>query len=188
MYISPAKYMMTACIVACCLVFVGFIDSPNLNVTGSDGPQEPAVYYLVGGDAETYTPQRVSVEQINKQFAPNLVALPVGSTVAFPNRDEVMHNVYSPDGVLGFFDMGSAKKTLADNSNLLSKTLDKGGYVNVSCAIHPVMQADIFVVPSKYYAVSADGTYAFDSVPPGSYEIMVITKGGTPSKLRDLAV
>ncbi len=43
--------------------------------------------------------------QADKSFAPPLLIVPVGATVAFPNRDEYYHNVFSPSSETKF-DLG----------------------------------------------------------------------------------
>jgi hemoglobin len=40
-------------------------------------------------------PKHRVIEQRDKAFAPHILAVPVGSTVAFPNFDRVFHNVFS---------------------------------------------------------------------------------------------
>jgi len=51
--------------------------------------------------------------QADKSFAPPLLIVPVGATVAFPNRDEYYHNVFSPSSEtkfdLGLYRGGIAK-------------------------------------------------------------------------------
>ncbi len=170
------------------VVFLSAFARPLGSISGNDGPKEPAAYYLTGGDAADIAPATVEVVQKDKAFAPGFAAVQQGGTVAFPNQDELMHNVYSAKGSVGFFDMGSAEKTLADKSNLLSKMLDKAGVVEISCAIHPVMQGLVFVVPSKYFTTSSDGSYSFDGVPSGTYDVMVMTKSSPASKLKSITV
>ena len=46
------------------------------------------------------------MEQRDRQFAPRLLAVPVGSTVAFPNFDPIYHNVFSRSQVTPF-DLGT---------------------------------------------------------------------------------
>ena len=165
----------------------GFTTSmPSLQ--GDDGPQEPAAYFLVGGDADQTAASGPSIEQIQKAFVPELASVSVGGTVTFPNRDDLVHNVYSPSGPEGFFDMGSSGKTTDDNANLLQRAMANEGVVEVSCAVHPIMKATVFVVPSKYHAVSSDGTYQFGDVPAGVYDLMVMKKDGTVTKLKSVTL
>ena len=41
------------------------------------------------------TPKQRIIEQRDKEFAPHVMAVPVGSTVSFPNFDQIFHNVFS---------------------------------------------------------------------------------------------
>src|ERR1700759_36455 len=36
-----------------------------------------------------------SLEQVGRRFVPDLLAIPVGATVSFPNLDAIFHNVFS---------------------------------------------------------------------------------------------
>lgn len=161
---------------------------PSATLSGSDGPKEPAAYYLTGNDAAAPGSEVIRVKQKDKAFHPNLTSVSVGGSVAFPNRDVHMHNVYSQEGVLGFFDLGSSEKTKSDESNLLSKEMPKAGVVKISCAIHPVMKGTIFVVPSKFHTVSRDGTYEFSGMPSGEYDLMVMDQSGSTSKLKTVQI
>jgi len=49
------------------------------------------------GAAPRRPPQFQVVEQRNKTFAPHLMAVPVGSTIAFPNFDTVYHSASTSD-------------------------------------------------------------------------------------------
>src|SRR5581483_3932947 len=46
----------------------------------------------VGHAAPSASPRRVEMKQENKVFTPHILAIPVGSTVAFPNLDPIYHN------------------------------------------------------------------------------------------------
>lgn len=176
--------------VVCLLVYSSFaeveLNKPALQ--GNDGPQEAAAYYLAGGHAGLFDPESSELVQMNKAFSPDVVSVPTGSTIAFPNRDSFTHNVYSPEGVDGFFDLGFARTTDTDNVNLITKAFNTEGVIKVSCAIHPVMKAHIFVVPSKYHTASKDGSYTFSNVPAGTYDLMVVTGSGTPEKLKSVTL
>jgi plastocyanin len=40
-------------------------------------------------------PVRAVMDQVNRAFVPDLLVIPVGSTVEFPNSDSVSHQIYS---------------------------------------------------------------------------------------------
>lgn len=160
------------------------LDTPVLQ--GNDGPKEAAAYYLVGGDAASFGAESKELVQLNKAFAPEILSVSKGSTITFPNKDSFTHNVYSPEGIEGFFDLGSAGTTDASKSNLIKKEFAAEGAVKVSCAVHPIMKAHIFIVPSKYHTASKDGSYAFEGVPSGTYDLMVMTGKGISEKLKSV--
>src|SRR5713101_5740364 len=53
------------------------------------------VIYLEGTDLTAGLPIQVELSQENRQFTEEVVIVPVGSTVAFPNADPIFHNVFS---------------------------------------------------------------------------------------------
>ena len=174
-----------------CLVVFGNASAPNTDqpiLQGNDGPKEAAAYYLVGGDAASFGPETREMVQLNKAFQPEVISAPTGSTVTFPNKDSFTHNVYSAEGVEGFFDLGSAGTTDGSSDNLIKKEFTKEGVIKVSCAVHPIMKAHIFIVPSKYHTASTDGSYSFTGAPAGTYDLMVITGKGTPEKLKSVTI
>lgn len=109
----------------------------------------------------------VQIEQINRRFSPDLVVVPVGSTVSFPNMDPIFHNIYSLSKPktfdLGSYDRGQTRKV----------QFPKPGIVSVYCHLHPNMAATIVVTPNRWYArTDRTGQYRIDNVPPGQYTIV----------------
>jgi plastocyanin len=112
----------------------------------------------------------------SKTFIPHVLAVPAGSTVAFPNEDPITHNLFSltPGNAfdLGLYRKGSGK----------THKFDAPGVVNVYCNIHPNMSAVVHVMSTPYYGFAgANGDYSFD-VPPGKYRLTAWNEqGGTAS-------
>ena len=118
-----------------------------------------------GGGAKRTPKQRV-IEQRNKTFAPHVMAIPVGSTVAFPNFDQIYHNVFSLSKVKPF-DLGMYK-----NGETKEMKFDKPGVVRLGCNLHASMSAYLIVVDAPHYAVvDADGSYTFNTLAPGKYKV-----------------
>jgi hemoglobin len=106
------------------------------------------------------------IEQRNKTFAPHVMAVPVGSTVSFPNFDPIFHNVFSLSKPRPF-DLGMYK-----NGETREVKLDKPGIVRIGCNLHANMSAYLVVVDAPHYViVNADGTYSFKSLAPGKYRV-----------------
>jgi plastocyanin len=107
-----------------------------------------------------------------KSLVPHVMAVPAGSTIAFPNEDPISHNLFSltPGNT---FDLGLYRKGAGK-----SLKFDAPGVVNVYCNVHPNMSAVIHVMPTPYYGfVDAAGNYSFD-VPPGRYRLIAWNEQG----------
>ena len=92
------------------------------------------------------SPVRAEVDQKNKKFIPHILAIPVGSTVDFPNNDPIFHNAFSNfEGKV--FDIG-----LYAPGTSRSVRFDRPGVVRVFCNIHPTMSAIIVVLNTPYFA------------------------------------
>jgi plastocyanin len=98
-----------------------------------------------------------------KEFVPRVLAVPVGSTVTFPNDDPILHNVFSVSGA-NRFDLGLYRKGPGK-----SWTFKSPGPVRVFCNVHHSMVSYIYVSDSPYYASpSADGNFVIADVPDGA--------------------
>jgi plastocyanin len=136
----------------------------------------------VNGAAPAARPRRVSIVQKDKRFTPHVTAIPVGSTVSFPNDDPVFHNAFSNfDGQpfdVGLYPPGTSR----------SVTFTRPGIVRVFCNIHSTMSAIIAVLPSPWFAVTQEsGTFTIPNVPPGDYDFRVIHERALPDKLKAIA-
>ena len=108
-----------------------------------------------------------SIAQKDEQFAPHLVAITAGSSVAFPNQDPFFHNVFSlsrgASFNLGRYPSGASR----------SKTFTRPGIVKVFCEIHSHMSAVIRVFDHGWFSVPAeDGTFTIGNVPPGDHTLV----------------
>ncbi len=88
--------------------------------------------------AASGSPARPSavVEQRGREFLPGVVAVPVGSTISFPNFDTVFHNVFSSP--LAPFDLGLYKAGEAREFQF-----DKEGIIRLGCNLHANMSGYI---------------------------------------------
>lgn len=146
---------------------------PTLRIdlrTTKDQPVANAVVSLTPADGAPVPSAAGQVHQIVQQgqeFSPYVTAVPVGSTVVFPNRDTVQHHVYS---------LSKAKKfelPLYDPGRSERIVFDRPGVVTLGCNIHDWMLAYIVVVPSPWFAVSDESGRITISAPPGVYHLEV---------------
>jgi plastocyanin len=127
------------------------------------------VIYLEGPDPSgTDAAHSVAqIQQIDRGFSPNMVVVPVGSTVSFPNMDPIFHNIYSLSKPRSF-DLGSY-----DKGQTRRVEFPKPGIVEVYCHLHPDMAATIVVTPNRWYArPDPTGQYRIADVPPGQYTVV----------------
>src|SRR5947207_594882 len=61
----------------------------------ANGVASPVIVYAEPLDGRRPQPGRFKMAQKNKTFTPRTLAVPVGSTVSFPNEDSIFHNVFS---------------------------------------------------------------------------------------------
>jgi hypothetical protein len=116
------------------------------------------------GNTKPPFPQARIVEQRNRQFAPRLLVIPVGTIVTFPNFDTTFHNVFSTSATKSF-DLGLYK-----NGEAREVVFDKEGVIRLGCNLHANMMATIVVVNAPYYTVTdPNGNYSFGTVDPGKY-------------------
>jgi plastocyanin len=144
---------------------------------GKDAAEDPlafersrVVIYLEAStpmDAATGRPAAALMQQINRRFSPDLLVVPAGTAVSFPNMDPVFHNIFSLSKAKSF-DLGSYNK-----GDTRSVTFSKPGVVYVYCHLHPNMEATIVVTPNRYFARSdGSGQYRIPDVPPGQYTVV----------------
>jgi plastocyanin len=111
-------------------------------------------------------PKQRVIEQRNREFLPHVLAVPVGSTVSFPNYDPTFHNVFSTSESRAF-DLGLYKGGQARDV-----VFDKEGVVRLGCNLHANMAAFVVVVAAPHYAITDDkGSFKFASLAPGKYKL-----------------
>ena len=143
--------------------------SGHVNLTAGRGQQiEPGdqadtlVYYVPASGGARVRPGQFNVYTHNRDFSPEALAVPLGSTVTFVNLDDVRHNVFSvtPGSAFDLGYQASGQKA--------SHVFSHAGIVLVSCNVHRSMELDVLVVPSPYSAkVAADGSFTLRGLPPG---------------------
>jgi plastocyanin len=146
---------------------------PDSNENPLDYERSHVVVYLEGqksGNSVT-----AEMEQQNRRFSPDLLVIPAGSSVSFPNFDPIFHNVFSLSKPKSF-DLGNYSK-----GQTRMVTFAKPGIVAVYCHLHPNMTGTIVVTPNQYAArVGVTGQFSLADVPPGKYTVVAWHKtGGT---------
>jgi plastocyanin len=133
-------------------------------------PAGPVLVYIIGFD-ETPPPAQVEIKQVNRHFIPDLIALPAGGRVSFPNGDPFLHNVFSPTAARSF-DVGSYKQ-----GETRSRVFPHRGVIDIYCNIHPEMSATLVVLPNTKFAFAdANGHFEIKNVPPGNWTVFAFSR------------
>jgi len=108
----------------------------------------------------------VTTTQRDANFDPHVLTVAVGTTVRWPNEDDIFHNVFSMSEAKEF-DLGYYKK-----EKVPKVTFDHVGRVDVFCAIHSRMHCIVLVVPNRFFATTdAHGRFEIPGLPPGTYKL-----------------
>ena len=81
------------------------------------------------------------IKQEGAVFAPHVLPIVAGTTVEWPNNDQIFHNVFSVSDAKNF-DLGLYKGNPEDKRI----TFDKAGRVDVFCSIHANMHCVVLVL------------------------------------------
>jgi plastocyanin len=140
--------------------------SGRIKLQGSEGRQQMVVVYAEPlGEHDAPKPGHYELKQQGKTFIPHVLAVPVGSSVTFPNEDPIFHNVFSLTRP-GPFDLG-----LYRAGDAKTRIFSKPAVYRVFCNIHPQMSALLLVLPTSFIAeANIDGKYHMD-LPPGKYRV-----------------
>ena len=134
---------------------------------------ETLVWLEPAGKNVRRPPQTFQMMTRGKALVPHVLAIPLGSTVEFPNDDPISHNLFSLS-TANSFDLGLYRKGAGK-----AHKFDTPGVVNVYCNVHPSMSAVIHVMATQYYTFAdAAGNYAVADIPPGKYRLVAWNEQG----------
>lgn len=158
----------------------GIVEIDGKPLTGAFGlvTLEP-----VTGKSPARTPKRRAIEQRDRTFLPHVMAIPVGSTVTFPNFDNVFHNVFSSSPSapfdLGIYKVGEAREY----------KFEKEGIIRLGCNLHANMSAYIAVVSAPAYVITDDaGKFSFKHLAPGKYHLKAWSERSKAPITQDVTV
>ena len=108
------------------------------------------------------------VAQHSATFSPHILPVLAGTTVEWPNNDEIFHNVFSVSDTAQF-DLGLYQGNPPDKR----VAFQQPGKVDVYCSIHQNMHCVVLVMANPYFATTTgkDNHYTIANVPPGKYKL-----------------
>lgn len=117
----------------------------------------PSIVWVT--DVAAVHPIVAEMRNTGKTFVPDLLAVPVGSTVRFPNEDPFFHSIFSASETdafdIGFYPTGPGKEQLFEHV----------GVLDVRCHIHALMRANIVVVDGPF--ASAEASFSIADIGAG---------------------
>lgn len=144
---------------------------------GCDATQA-VVYYEPENGVAPAEPGTFEIVTEGKSFMPRVLTVPLGSTVRFPNRDPILHNVFSVSKG-NSFDLG-----LYRGETVGEMVFERPGVVRVFCNVHSSMVAYVLVLDTPHVtSPNADGSFEFSDLPPGDGRLTVWHERGEPQSL-----
>lgn len=116
------------------------------------------------------------MDQYSKTFVPNVLYVRVGQPVEFRNSEDMPHNVT-------VIRRGSGTEVFNVGTEPQQKyvhTFDRVSQFDVTCDIHPGMQATLIAVQSPIATIADDGgRFTLPNVSAGSYKLSLTFEGRT---------
>lgn len=106
-------------------------------------------------------PWKMGMAQKNRQFTPGTLIVAKGSTVAFPNLDNVRHSIYS------FSKPARFEIELYGRDQTRTQSFNVAGSVKLGCNIHDEMRGYIRVTDTPYAAKTDHNGYVTLAGMPG---------------------
>ncbi len=109
----------------------------------------------------------LKVAQSGAVFSPHVLPVLAGTTVEWPNNDDIYHNVFSVSDAAQF-DLGLYKGNPPEKRVAFATP----GKADVYCSIHEDMHCIVLVMSNPYFsATDSKGRYTIPNVPPGKYKL-----------------
>ena len=144
-------------------------DLERLLVAPEGGVANTLVYIkdISSGKAMDIPPQRQFLDQRNCRYEPHILLVPQSANLQMKSSDATLHTVHM-DGAATY------NLPFPFPNQVVSRQMSTPGLVNLKCnGGHTWMNAELFVVPHPYYAVTdQNGKFELTNIPPGEYTIV----------------
>jgi plastocyanin len=136
-----------------------------------------AIVTLLPASGEPPMPaESALMDQISKQFIPNVLIVRVGQPVDFHNGEDLPHNVTVIRRVSG----AEVFNVSTERGQTYTHKFDRVGQYDVKCDIHEGMEATVIVARGPMTTIAEnDGRFTLRDVPVGSYQLSITFEGRT---------
>ena len=127
---------------------------------------------ISGGKAFDLPPGRRSLNQHFCRYEPHILLVPESAALEMKSSDATLHTIHM-DGAATF------NLPFPFQNQVISRDMNTPGLVNLKCnGGHVWMNAEMFVAPHPYYAVTDEsGAFELTDVPPGEYQLVAWHEG-----------
>ena len=159
-----------ASLALCCLARA---QSGTLTVSLKQRDDRPLIGAVITLEPQSMTlppaqPVQALMDQVNLPFVPDVLVIPLHSSVQFPNSDAISHQVYS------FSNARKFQLPLYRGKPYPPVVFDRPGVVTLGCNIHDNMLAYILVTNAPFFGrTDSDGAWSAASLPEGTYQLRV---------------
>src|ERR1700685_4704397 len=124
------------------------------------------------GKAFDLPPERRSLDQRLCRYEPHILLVPERSALQMKSSDATLHTIHM-DGAATY------NLPFPFQNQTVSRDMNTPGLVNLKCnGGHVWMNAEMFVAPHPYYAVTDEsGAFELTDVPPGEYALVAWHEG-----------
>lgn len=146
------------------LVFTALLAGTSLAavvVVDREGTPVREAVELIPGTEGARQSRSVTVDQVDKRFVPFVSIAAPGSTVLFPNSDDVRHHVYS------FSDANTFELKLYHSNDADPIRFDNEGLVTLGCNVHDTMKGYILITSLGGAISDERGNVDIETVPEG---------------------
>jgi hypothetical protein len=127
---------------------------------------------ITSGKAMDISTPRRFLDQRHCRYEPHILLVPENTELKMKSSDATLHTIHMT---------GAASYNLPFpfTNQIVSRVMPSAGVVNLQCnGGHLWMNAEMFVVPHPYFAVTDEsGTFELSDVPPGEYQIVAWHEG-----------
>lgn len=144
--------------------------SGKVKCRGVRDSKDVVVYITDIGKDPSPPKEHKVMNQKNLEFIPHVLPIVKGTTVDYLNSDDVMHNVFTPDGCADKMNLGTWPK-----DSIRSYTFEEEACVSVMlCNVHPEMEAFVIIMQNPYFSTTdKEGNFTIENVPAGEYTVSV---------------
>ena len=146
-------------------------------------PRNAIVTLLPASGAPPMPSEPALMDQISKQFIPNVLLVRAGQPVNFHNGEDMPHNVTVTRRISGV----EVFNVSTERSQTYTHTFERVGQYDVKCDIHEGMEATVIVARGPITTIANnDGTFSIPNVAPGAYTVSVTFEGQTVEQALDV--